>query len=359
MTVGLRPAAAVADGPRVGAGALGADLERAGLAPGRASRRPRRGSRRSPWGGRSRSGGASSSRAARARRRRARPRRRSSCPPMSTHRRSGSPFATPTAAPPITPPAGPDARMRTGRAPQVLARHHAAARLHDEELAREPRLAQAVRQAVEVARHARADVRVHDRRAGALELRRLRHHLVGERDRDARQASAASSPRRRSCTGFAKEKSRQIASDSTPWRAEALERARARRPRRGGCAPSRRRVAARARRSGAGAAARSAAAPGAARPRCPPCSRAAARARRGSPRWSGGPSPRRSSRSACCRRPSCRGRSRPRARGSRRGRAPRGPRASRGPASPRGSGRRASRASSRARSRRPSGGRSR
>ena len=69
----------------------------------------------------------------------------------------------------------------------VAAGHDAPVRLHDEQLAAEARVAQAVREPRQVAFDLRPDVRVHQRRAGALELRRRRHHLVRQRHHDARQ----------------------------------------------------------------------------------------------------------------------------------------------------------------------------
>jgi len=67
----------------------------------------------------------------------------------------------------------------------VTARHDAAVRLHDEELAAEPCFAEATLQAGEVAADPRPDVGVHQRRARSLELGRRGHHLVRERDHHA------------------------------------------------------------------------------------------------------------------------------------------------------------------------------
>ena len=83
----------------------------------------------------------------RAPRRRAPPRRRSWCRPCRRRAGPARPSRRRSAAPPITPPAGPEARTRTGARAQVLARHHAAARLHHQQLAREARRRAAARSA--------------------------------------------------------------------------------------------------------------------------------------------------------------------------------------------------------------------
>ena len=70
---------------------------------------------------------------------------------------------------------------------EVLADHHAAARLHDEQLLRVAGVGETPGQAVEVAGDPRREVGVHHRGAGALELRGLGHHLMGERQIDLRQ----------------------------------------------------------------------------------------------------------------------------------------------------------------------------
>ena len=81
----------------------------------------------------------------------------------------------------------PRAHDRDGLLGDVSARHDTAVRLHDEQLATESGLAQAVVEAAQVALDLRADVGIHERRAGALELRRGGHHLVRQRHHHTRQ----------------------------------------------------------------------------------------------------------------------------------------------------------------------------
>ena len=108
---------------------------------------------------------------------------------------------------------------RTRGVPIDRRRRDAAGRRRDAAArARSPRRAERVLEPVEVAHDRRTDVRVHERRRRALELRRLRIHLVRERDRARRRDTrrGSSSRARRSCAGFRYECRNTIAIDVTP-----------------------------------------------------------------------------------------------------------------------------------------------
>ena len=154
----------------------------------------------------------------------------------------------------------------------------------DEELALVPVVAQALLEPAEVAHDRRSDVGVHERRRRALELGRLRVHLVRERDQldvGVLLEDELAGPELVRGVQVGVEEHHRDRGDAE--RLEPPGGASAPPPRRAGCRCRLRRSCARGSRGGR-VGARSARAPGTPGPRCPPCSNAAARSRRGSPR---------------------------------------------------------------------------
>ena len=150
--------------------------------------------------------------------RRARGRCRSWCRPCRRRRSRRASARSAASVAPITPPVGPRREQRDRAARDVVGRHHAAGRLHDQQRSAVARAAQLVLEVAGVVRDARRDVRVHERGRHPLELGSARH---APRAR-ARCARRRGTPRARSrasaarARGFTNENRYMTAIERTP-----------------------------------------------------------------------------------------------------------------------------------------------